>query len=176
MVTLLLTMSALLLTTAPVLACIPARWTGGGTIDTAAIIPAGGVKVTHGFEFHTTEGPFPGPYPIPGPNNFEVNWGGNHFHLTQLSWTDDVMNPLLPLPDPPTAPVNEVYGLGVGQLNGVDGATIYFHLTDVGEPGKNDFAHIEIWVPGANRNTATPILLVEGNLKSGNQQAHPTNK
>ena len=137
------------------------RWTGGGTIGTGAIIPAG-VRVTHGFEFRND---------LDKPNNLEVNWGGNRFHMTQLLAANCFMNLELPPPNPPAAPVNEVIATGIGKYNGVAGYTINFHFTDVGEPGLNDYASITITAPDG-----TVVLQVAGTLHYGNQQAHPDNK
>ncbi len=138
------------------------RWTGGGTIGTAACIPAG-VRVTHGFEFHND---------LDKPNNLQVNWGGNHFHMTELLTATCWMHTELGLPDPPYAPVNHVIATGVGRYNGVDGYLIAFEFTDQGEPGLNDFARIKITTPDGT----TEVLRVEGYLEYGNHQAHPDKK
>jgi hypothetical protein len=143
------------------------RWTGGGTIDSGAIAPESviGKRVTHGFEFHND---------LDKPNNFEVNWGGNYFHMTELTWAYCWMNPELLQPNPPVAPVNEVWGIGTGKYNGVEGYIINFHLTDTGEPGGlNDIAEITITGPGP---TFEVVLQVSGELIKGNQQAHRDNK
>ena len=137
------------------------RWTGGGTIDTGAIIP-NGVRVTHGFELHCN---------LNVPNNLEVNWGGNRFHLEELLSADCFMDPMLPEPNMPVAGCNTIIAHGVGRYNGTSGYTIDFKFTDVGEPGKNDFASINVTAPGG-----TVVLQVSGNLKNGNQQAHIDNK
>jgi hypothetical protein len=135
------------------------RWTGGGTIGTGATIPAG-VRVTHGFEFHND---------LDKPNNFEVNWGGNHFHMTELTYAKCW---LTEPPNPPKAPVSEVDGIGTGKYNGEPGYTITFHLTDFGEPGTSDSATIKI-TKDADHSV---VLQVSGFLIKGNQQAHPDNK
>jgi hypothetical protein len=80
----------------------------------ASFTPAG-VRVTHGFEFHND---------LDKPNNFEVNWGGNHFHVTKFLEATCWMNNERPLPNPPAAPVNEVIGTGIGSYNGVEEYTI----------------------------------------------------
>jgi uncharacterized protein with FMN-binding domain len=136
------------------------RWTGGGTIGSGAIIPRG-ARVTHGFELHND---------LDKPNNLEVNWGGNKFHLTELLaaqcfWNNDISSP-----NPPAAPVNEIIGSGVGRYNGRSGYTIEFDFTDAGEPGVNDHAYIKITAPNQS-----VVLLVEGYLNKGNHQAHRDN-
>jgi hypothetical protein len=139
-----------------------ARWTGGGTIDWAATIPEG-AHVTHGFEFHCD---------LRKPNRLEVNWtGGNRWHMMELLSADCLMNPELPPPDPPVAPVNEVFAVGEGRYNNHRGYIAEFHFTDVGEPGVNDFASITITAPDG-----TIVLQAEGHLEVGNHQAHTDNR
>jgi hypothetical protein len=55
--------------------------------------------------------------------------------------------------------------MGIGRLNGVDGATITFKLTDAGEPGKN-VDLVEFVIEGRTE------LAVSGPLDKGNHQAH----
>ena len=134
--------------------------TGGGSVFGTA-----GLRVTHGFELHCD-------LEI-GPNNLEINWEGNHFHLdtlTSVSCTDD---PNIE-PPPPAADFDTYFATGTGSCNGVEGATITFTLTDAGEPGakgaKKDTATFEI--------TGCPdglTLSVSGSLKKGNHQAHIQN-
>jgi len=159
-VALLLAVSSLLLTTLPALACEPCRWTGGGTIGTGADYPSG-VRVTHGFELHCE--------PLHKPNNLQVNWRGNHFHLTELTLVycyDTELDP-----EHPIAPCDWIEGWGEGRVNGTDGYEIYFWFTDDGEPGVDDWARIRITDPLDNL-----VLFVEGYLTHGNHQAHPDNK
>jgi len=137
-----------------------ARWTGGGSIGSGATIPKG-ASVSHGFEFRCD---------LRKPNNLQVNWEGNKFHMTELLSAYCVMNPNLPPPDPPEAPANEVFGSGVGRYNNVRGYMVEFHFTDVGEPGYNDYAAITITSPGGE-----VVLQVEGTLSSRNHQVHPAN-
>jgi uncharacterized repeat protein (TIGR01451 family) len=138
------------------------RWTGGGTISWDATIPEG-AHVTHGFEFRCSLRP---------PNNLQVNWGKTErFHMTELISASCYMNPDLPPPDPPEAPINEIYGHGVGRYKNQRDYTIDFYFTDVGEPGENDFARILITAPDG-----TVVLQVEGTLEYGNHQAHRDNK
>lgn len=124
---------------------------------------AEGVRVTHGFVLNcdTTR----------GPNNLEINWGGNRFHLTTLidascSFTGD--------PKPPTAGFNTYKGYGEGYYSGEgsnSGLGVYaeWAFTDNGEPGKYDIATIKIY---SNDNATILLEVVEGNLNNGNQQAH----
>ncbi len=138
------------------------RWTGGGTIDTGADIPAG-VRVTHGFEIYVTSPEAPA-----GPNHIEVNWGGNHFHLTSLTYALSYFDANYPPPDPPHSPDNIIQGYGIGRYNGADGYHITFTFTDFGEPGVNDYAQIVIKSP----DESTTVLDVTGNLDNGNHQSH----
>ena len=56
---------------------------------------------------------------------------------------------------------------GNGRLNGEEGATIWFKLTDAGEPGKF-VDHFEFSIDdGVN-----PPIEVSGVIEKGNQQAH----
>jgi hypothetical protein len=141
----------------------PGRMTGGGSVfisNTNRSSKAEG-RVTHGFELHCD--------PEIGPNNLEVNWSGNHFHMEELLTavcTDD------PSIEPPPPPVGfDTYdGTGTGRCNGEPGASITFQFTDAGEPGTGDHATINITgCPGGLS------LSVSGFLKKGNHQAHRTN-
>jgi hypothetical protein len=131
----------------------PCRWTGGGTIGTGR-----DPRVTHGFELHCNDDQLP--------NNLEVNWGGNHFHLDVITSVGCDNHPGID-PAPPVAPCDRIFGEGDGRLNGVSGYHVVFYFTDAGEPGKNDHAEITIYAPDGKI-----VLEVNGNLKSGNQQAH----
>jgi hypothetical protein len=133
------------------------RMTGGGSIFTAD-----DTRVTHGFELHCDT--------TIGPNNLEVNWDKNRFHLELVTamtcYDDPALNPL-----PRPAPFDTMIGQGLGRFNGVSGYHISFKFTDNGEPGMTDLATIEIRDPLGNL-----VLFVSGNLHNGNQQAHPENK
>jgi hypothetical protein len=125
--------------------------TGGGSVFTS-----NGIRVTHGFELHCD---------VSLPNNLEINWNRNRFHLTQLNSATCSDDPTIS-EGQPVAGFDTFVGAGVGRLNGVDGATIVFKLTDAGEPGKDvDLAEFSI------NDGAT--LSVSGTLDKGNQQAHP---
>ena len=133
------------------------RMTGGGwfVIGTA--------KVTHGFELHCeTSDP---------PNNLEVNWGGNHFHLDTLTASNCFDTD--PPPNPPAAPFSTLFGAGTGTFNGVPGAFINFGFSDHGEPGTDDSV-LYIFISDADGNmvlSGGPVL-----LGGGNHQAHKDNK
>ena len=133
------------------------RMTGGGSVYTED-----GNRVTHGFELHCD--------PDVGPNNLQVNFDGNRFHLEQLlrvaCYDDPALNPL-----PRAAPFDTLVGEGLGRFNGQSGYRIWFTLTDNGEPGQTDFARLEIRDPQGRL-----LLFVAGNLHNGNHQAHPENK
>ena len=133
------------------------RMTGGGSIFTAD-----DTRVTHGFELHCDTNI--------GPNNLEVNWNKNNFHLEQVTtmacYDDPALNPL-----PRPAPFDTLVGTGIGRFNGVAGYKVSFKLTDNGEPGITDFAQIQIQDPQGRL-----VLFVSGNLHNGNQQAHPENQ
>lgn len=127
------------------------RFTGGGFQLSAA-------RVTRGFTIHCD---------LVLSNNLEVNWGGNHFHMTQHLTTvactddDDILQP------PPAAPVDTIVGVGTGRYNGVDGYTIEFTLVDAGEPGRNDQAALRIF-----NGTGDVLNIPLSRLDGGNVQAH----
>jgi Dictyostelium (slime mold) repeat len=132
---------------------LPGRMTGGGSV-----FGKGSQRVTHGFELHCD--------PEVGPNNLEVNWGGNHFHMEELLTAVCTDDPSI-APPPPPAGFDTYTGTGTGRCNGADGATISFVFTDAGEPGKFDTAEIQIsGCPSGGGIT------VSGPLKKGNHQAH----
>jgi hypothetical protein len=127
------------------------RMTGGGSVD--------GTDVRHGFEIHCDRSE---------PNNVEVNWSGNHFHMESLDFalcTEDANIDQAP----PNAAFDTFTGNGNGRLNGEDGATIDFVFVDAGEPGKGvDSAMITVRDKSDN-----VVLEVSGLLdKGGNHQAH----
>jgi hypothetical protein len=129
------------------------RWTGGGTIGTNR-----DPRVTHGFELHCDVNQLP--------NNLEVNWGGDHFHLDVLTAVKCSDDPAID-PTPPRAGCDTIHGWGDGKYNGASGYHVEFIFTDAGEPGKVDWAWIHIIDSGNNT-----VMEVSGFLKSGNQQAH----
>ncbi|MCK5281687.1 MAG: hypothetical protein KAK04_24215 [Cyclobacteriaceae bacterium] len=135
------------------------RMTGGGSIFNDNNMEND--RVTHGFEIHCDKSE---------PNNLEVNWPGNHFHMLDLTSAICTDNELI-IQKPPVAPLDTFFGMGTGRLNGVDGARIEFTFVDAGEPGTKDTALIKIWNPSDN-----VVLDVFGNIQNGNQQAHYDNK
>ncbi|MBW1834113.1 MAG: hypothetical protein JRI62_04800 [Deltaproteobacteria bacterium] len=127
------------------------RMTGGGSVD--------GTDVRHGFEVHCD---------LSKPNNVEVNWSENRFHMDNLDsafCTEDSNIDQAP----PNAAFDTFEGTGTGRFNGDDGATINFVFVDAGEPGKGvDSAMITITDKDKNK-----VLEVSGLLdKGGNHQAH----
>ncbi|MBI4136667.1 hypothetical protein HY469_01240 [Candidatus Roizmanbacteria bacterium] len=133
---------------------LPGRMTGGGTVPAGANTLEG----KHGFELHCD--------PADLPNRLEVNWGkGNKFHLESLTSALCSNDPSLD-EQQPVAGFDTYKGKGTGRLNGVSGATAEWEFTDDGEPGTSDYATISI-IDGVNTYTFS------GNLKNGNQQAHP---
>lgn len=130
----------------------PGRMTGGGSVFTSD-----GTRVTHGFELHCNSANMP--------NNLEVNWAGNRFHLDTLTAVFCSNDPSF-RPNPPDAGFNTLQGSGTGTYNGVPGATAQFTFTDAGEPGTKDSAQIVI------KEGTTTVLTVAGHLDHGNQQAH----
>lgn len=127
--------------------------TGGGSV-----LDRHGDRVTHGFELQCNK--------TKNPNNLEVNWGGNKFHLEELT-SARCSNASSIEPNPPKAGFDTYKGSGNGSYNGVDGATASWKFTDAGEPGKDDTASITI--RDANGDI---VLSISGNLDKGNQQAH----
>jgi hypothetical protein len=137
------------------------RMTGGGKFVCVDDSSVG--DVTHGFELHCDKA---------SPNNLEINWDtGEHFHLENLTMAECINDPAFS-PDPPPAPFNTFMGMGTGKLDGVDGASIQFVLTDHGEPGTNDTITVQIKDPAGN------IVLdcFTTKLIGGNHQAHKDNK
>lgn len=155
-------------------AWLPGRMTGGGSVfvgqneDIQVDINGGTdelMRVTHGFEIHCQA---EGTLLPPTPNNLEINWPGNRFHLDVLtlgicSWDSTID------PRPPAAGFNTFTGIGTGKLNGEDVATIYFVFKDAGERGTNDTEQVTI-IRDSDGFTALdfgPLYLT-----FGNHQAH----
>jgi hypothetical protein len=129
------------------------RITGGGTIGSKRK-----PRVTHGFELHCNVDQLP--------NNLEVNWGGNHWHLLELTFAECFDDPAIE-PRPPRAGCDTYHGIGMGRYNGVDGYQAEWIFTDAGEPGKRDWAWIKITAPDGST-----VMEVSGFLQVGNQQFH----
>jgi hypothetical protein len=139
------------------------RMTGGGSVFTI-----GDVRVTRGFQIHCD---------LREPNNIEVNWPGNRFHLSELTSAVCRDSPAVTQAPPNSAPFDTFTGTGTGKLNGKPGARIEFVFVDAGEPGTSDTATMKIFdasntlvldVPGH------PSL--QGFLNKGNLQTHKDNK
>jgi hypothetical protein len=124
--------------------------TGGGAVNDPNV-----GKVTYGTQLHCD-------IQI-SPNNLEVNWNGNKFHLDSLTSATCYNDPSFSS-SPPDAGFNTYRGIGTGTLNGVPGSTITFTFTDHGEPGTSDTATIVI--------NGGSTLSVSGTLDNGNNQAH----
>ena len=133
--------------------CTGGRMTGGGSVFTT-----GKNRVTHGFELHCDV--------AAQPNNLEVNWDGNSFHLETLTAAACTDDPSIQ-PQQPKTSFDTYTGAGAGRLNGISGATATWVFTDAGEPGKSDRASIVI-----KNKAGVTVLTVSGNLDKGNQQAH----
>ncbi len=121
--------------------------TGGGSVFTDS------VRVTHGFVLNCDV--------TRGPNNLEINWGGNRFHLITLT---EASCSLAGDPKPPTASFNTYIGSGLGYYSGEVGANgfgarVTWTFTDTGEPGKGDFAEINI-----SDSEGNSVLTVSGYL------------
>ena len=139
------------------------RMTGGGSIN----VSLGGdlakpVRITHGFELYCDASK--------GPNNLQVNWGNERFHLDSLNSALCVDNPSIN-PNPPSASFDTYHGKGVGRYKKGNGpwqtATAEWTFTDAGEPGKGaDSMAILIKVG------STVVLQATGILDGGNHQAH----
>jgi hypothetical protein len=148
------------------LAWIPGRMTGGGSIFTED-----GMRVTHGFELYCQYEKPDGTIVTPGPNNLEINWEGNRFHLEDLTYSECDNLPNVD-PKPPKAPFSYYYGEGFGRLNGQPGAKAVFTFVDAGEPGREDWADITIF------DSSGSLVLATGRefLAFGNHQAHKANQ
>jgi len=126
-------------------------FTGGGSITSVVF-----GKVTHGFELNCDK--------REGPNNLEVNWAGNKFHLEVLEEARCVDTSGIE-PEQPGAKFDTYIGKGSGRCNGAP-ATATWTFKDAGEPGRGmDTAEITI--------TGSCTLAVAGTLEpGGNHQAH----
>lgn len=146
--------------------CAPGigRFTGGGKQVTVNDATGDPVAVTKGFEvdcdLHQPS------------NNLEVNWQdpahqAHQFHMTAFL---SAVCTLVKKPNPPTAPVNTIIGMGTGRFDGTDGYTVVFELIDNGEPGTSDEASFMVFETAHPSNVVlnTPLTFITG----GNVQAH----
>ena len=124
---------------------------GGG-----AVITSVGLRVTHGFELNCD--------PTRQPNNLQVNWDGNRFHLELLESARCSDNPAIP--NAKNALFDTYAGSGSGRYNGALGARASWTFVDAGEPGRNDTA--QILIRDAAGNT---VLNATATLSKGNHQA-----
>jgi hypothetical protein len=122
------------------------RFTGGGSVFTGS-----GQRVTHGFELHCSA--------AEKPNNLEINFGGDSFHMESMTASSCSYNP--------ATNVAIITGTGTGRFNNDSGFVISFTMTDAGEPGVNDYASFLLLGPAGET-----VLSVAGNLNRGNQQFH----
>jgi hypothetical protein len=130
-----------------------ARMTGGGRFA-----DENGARISHGFELHCNKDSLP--------NNLQVNWAGNRFHLEELEAARCTDNENYD-EGKPIAGIDTFQGSGKGRLNGVSGATVKFTFTDQGEPGKNaDTVTIVI------NDGSSDVLSATGAINQGNHQAH----
>ena len=157
------------------------RMTGGGSVfqgpnrvDSALLDGTG--RVTHGFELHCQCENQSAP---PLPNNLEINWGTpgdrHKFHLDVLTSANCFYDPSVGSPNPPPAGFNTMLGMGTGFLdNDKAASTIYFSLTDAGEPGGTNGAPPPDTATYLIINASgTVVLYVPPTaLTFGNQQAH----
>ena len=127
------------------------RMTGGGNFSDR------GVRVTHGFQLPCKIGAAPG--------SLQINWSKSRFHLESLTSAACANDPVIS-EAPPVAGFDTHRGEGTGRYNGVSGARARWTFTDAGEPGRGDFARIEIWDAAGNL-----VLSASGFIK-GNHQAH----
>jgi hypothetical protein len=139
------------------------RMTGGGSVFTID-----DVRVTRGFQIHCD---------LREPNNIEVNWADNKFHMTELTSAVCTDSPTVDQTPPASAPFDTFTGTGVGKLNNKPGARIEFVFTDAGEPGVNDTATLKVF----DKNDTLVLDVtgapnVPGFLDHGNLQTHKDNK
>jgi len=138
---------------------------GGGKVYVPKYGNIPSFSLTHGFELHCDA--------TQTPNNLEINWNGNKFHLDQLVKAKciDDGTPNEP-PKSPPGPTLDIYtGEGYGLYNGVCGAYATWSMDDNGEPGKKDQI-ISLQIRDKNGNV---VLNIEDplSLQSGNHQFVP---
>jgi hypothetical protein len=126
------------------------RMTGGGTCI------QDGLRVTYGFELHCHSDALP--------NNLQISFGGNLFHLESLESAACFNDPSI-VPSP--APFNTYVGFGTGRVNEDTDCTVDFIFTDAGEPGTADTVEISISCP-----SGASLEIEECPLTGGNHKAH----
>ncbi|MDH3472612.1 MAG: hypothetical protein OEM59_02875 [Rhodospirillales bacterium] len=134
------------------------RITGGGSN-----FRIGDIRITKGLQLHCD---------LRNPNNFQINWQGNSFHLEQLTGANCTEDPDIIQQPPASSPFDTFQAEGTGRLKigGVKdpNATVDFVLVDAGEPGVDDTAEIVI----RNGNGDIVLDLPVSNLDKGNFQTH----
>jgi hypothetical protein len=134
------------------------RITGGGSN-----FRIGDIRITKGLQLHCD---------LRNPNNFQINWEGNSFHLEQLTAARCTEDPAIIQQPPASSPFDTFEGEGTGRLRigGVKDpdATVDFVLVDAGEPGVDDTAEIVI----RNGNGDIVLDLPVSILDRGNFQTH----
>ena len=139
------------------------RMTGGGSVFTFD-----DVRVTRGFQIHCD---------LREPNNIEVNWPGNKFHLSELTSAVCTDSPAVGQAPPKSAPFDTFTGTGDGKLNNKPGGRIEFVFVDAGEPGTSDTATIKVFDKNNNLVLDVPgDPNIPGFLHNGNLQTHKDNK
>lgn len=139
------------------------RMTGGGSVFTID-----DVRVTRGFQIHCD---------LREPNNIEINWPGNRFHLSELTSAVCTDSPAVDQTPPGSAPFDTFTGTADGKLNNRAGARIEFVFVDAGEPGTSDTASLKVFDPnGTLVLDVTGDPTVPGFLDRGNLQTHKDNK
>jgi len=125
--------------------------------------------LTHGFELHCDA--------TQGPNNLQIDWNGNKFHLEELESAKciDDGTPNEPPPSPHPGPTLDIYkGEGFGRYNGECGAYAKWEMDDNGEPGKNNDQILSLQI---TKKDGTVIQVIEDGhplkLQSGNHQFVP---
>jgi hypothetical protein len=141
------------------------RMTGGGSTFTSS-----GVRVTHGFQIHSTQPP------QTVNNRLQINWAKKRFHLLTLTKVDGMDSANIDQGQP-AAPIDTIYGEGYGWYNGKTPAGVKFTFVDAGEPGVNDTAKYFIYLDGNNNHaydSGETVVLNTGpsKLVYGNHQAH----
>lgn len=129
----------------------PGWMTGGGWIDASV------GRVTNGFRLECN--------PANRPNNLQINWPGNGFHLEHVNSVSCSFDPAVGDPAPPPASFNTISGSGTGRCRSGGSATVAWKKTDAGEPGKGR-DRFEVTISGSCSLSAS------GLLGGGNQQAH----
>jgi hypothetical protein len=139
------------------------RMTGGGSVFTFD-----DVRVTRGFEIHCDRRE---------PNNIEVNWPDNKFHMSELTSAVCIDSPAVGQAPPKSAPFDTFTGTGDGKLNNRPGSRIEFVFVDAGEPGTSDTATIKVFDRDNNLVLDVPgDPNLPGFINNGNLQTHKDNK